>query len=151
MSPALNGSPAIRHFKHSDAIEIRNGITFDFYLGLSNISSTPHLFQVGIVPCTDRCRHIPQEVVNMMFPVRHLICSVNYLVCLLLTRRTSLGFMVYNKLPCLRPHPQTWVVTDHKSQTVTLLHNHNPHSCTFLQVELEVAQCGTYLVSDEHR
>ena len=37
MSPALNGSSAIlsiRRFEGSDAIEIRNGITFDFYTGL---------------------------------------------------------------------------------------------------------------------
>ena len=37
MSPTLNGSSAIRHFKHSNAIEIRNRITFDFYTGLSHI------------------------------------------------------------------------------------------------------------------
>ena len=34
MSPALNGSSAIRHFKGSDAIEIRDRITLDFYTGL---------------------------------------------------------------------------------------------------------------------
>ena len=34
MSPALNGSSAIRHFKHSNAIETCDGITFDFYRGL---------------------------------------------------------------------------------------------------------------------
>ena len=32
MSPALNGSLVIQHFKHSNAIEIRNGIAFDFYI-----------------------------------------------------------------------------------------------------------------------
>ena len=37
MSPALNESSAIWRFKGSDAIEIREGITFDFYTGL------PHL------------------------------------------------------------------------------------------------------------
>ena len=37
MSPALNGSSAIRRFEGSDAIEIRNGITFDFYTGLPHI------------------------------------------------------------------------------------------------------------------
>ena len=37
MSPALNGNSAIRHFKHSDAIEIRDGIIFDFYMGLSHM------------------------------------------------------------------------------------------------------------------
>ena len=34
MSPALNGSSAIRRFEGSDVIEIRDGITFDFYTGL---------------------------------------------------------------------------------------------------------------------
>ena len=37
MSPTLNGSSAVRHFKHRNAIEIRNGITFDFYTGLPHI------------------------------------------------------------------------------------------------------------------
>ena len=39
MSPALNGSSAIWCwcFKHSNVIRIRNGITFDFYTGLSYI------------------------------------------------------------------------------------------------------------------
>ena len=37
MSPALNGSSAIRRFKHSDVLEIRNGIIFDFYMGLPHI------------------------------------------------------------------------------------------------------------------
>ena len=39
MSPALNGSLAIQRFERSDAIEIRDGITFDFYTGLSHILS----------------------------------------------------------------------------------------------------------------
>ena len=37
MSPALNGSSAIRCFEGSDAIEMRDGITFDFYTGLPHI------------------------------------------------------------------------------------------------------------------
>ena len=37
MSPTLNGSSAIRCFKHSDAIKIRDGITFDFYTGLPHV------------------------------------------------------------------------------------------------------------------
>ena len=39
MSPTLNGSSAIRCFKRSDAIKIRDGITFDFYTGLSHIDT----------------------------------------------------------------------------------------------------------------
>ena len=37
LSPALNGSSEIRHFECSDAIEIRNGIIFDFYTGLTHM------------------------------------------------------------------------------------------------------------------
>ena len=37
MSPTLNGSSAIQHFEGSDAIEIRDGITFDFYTGLPQL------------------------------------------------------------------------------------------------------------------
>ena len=40
MSPALNGSSAIRRFEGSDAIEIRDGITFDFYMGLPHVHCT---------------------------------------------------------------------------------------------------------------
>ena len=42
MSPALNGSSAIRCFERSDAIEIRDGITFDFYTGL------PHMVNLTV-------------------------------------------------------------------------------------------------------
>ena len=43
MSPALNGSSAIRRFERSDAIKIRDGITFDFYMGL------PHMYICYII------------------------------------------------------------------------------------------------------
>ena len=38
MSPALNGNSAIRRFEGSNVIEIRDGISFDFYRGL------PHMY-----------------------------------------------------------------------------------------------------------
>ena len=38
-APPLNGSSAIWRFKHSNAIEVHDGITFDFYTGL------PHMVQ----------------------------------------------------------------------------------------------------------
>ena len=41
MSPALNGSSALQRFERSNAIEIRNGIMFDFYPGL------PHIYIYG--------------------------------------------------------------------------------------------------------
>ena len=46
MSPTLNRSSAIWHFKGSVAIEIRYGITFDFYTGL------PYMFNCNLVVFT---------------------------------------------------------------------------------------------------
>jgi len=44
MSPTLNRSSVLQCFKHRSAIEIRNGIMFDFYPGL------PHMYvQVQLV------------------------------------------------------------------------------------------------------
>ena len=43
MSPTLNRSSAIRHFKRSNANEIRYGITFDFYTGLPHIHAEAYL------------------------------------------------------------------------------------------------------------
>ena len=37
MSPAFNGSSVIRRFEGSNAIEIRDGITFDFFTGLPHV------------------------------------------------------------------------------------------------------------------
>ena len=39
MSPTLNGSSVLQCFEHSNAIEIRNGIMFDFYPGLPQIEN----------------------------------------------------------------------------------------------------------------
>ena len=49
MSPALNGSSAIRRFECSNVIEIRDGITFDFYMGL------PHLDFIAVSQWAIRC------------------------------------------------------------------------------------------------
>jgi len=37
MSPALNGSSAIQHFKRGNTVETHNGIMFDFYPGLPHM------------------------------------------------------------------------------------------------------------------
>ena len=50
ISPALNRSSAIRRFEGNDAIEIRDGITFDFYTGLPHIIL--HEIFVSIIMCT---------------------------------------------------------------------------------------------------
>ena len=39
MSPTLKGSSAIQRFERSDAIEIRDGITFNFYTGLPHVQN----------------------------------------------------------------------------------------------------------------
>ena len=64
MSAALSGSSVIRHFERSDAIEIRDGITFDFYAGLPHIhsqSNVQHCITVCIrytsLPMIRRNRH----------------------------------------------------------------------------------------------
>ena len=56
MSPVLNGSSAIRHFKHSNAIEIRDRITFDFYTGLYNYHHSTKLYwKISRVCCRLYC------------------------------------------------------------------------------------------------
>ena len=42
MSPTLNGSTALQRFERGNAVEIHNGIMFDFYLGL------PHLYNLMV-------------------------------------------------------------------------------------------------------
>ena len=37
MSPALNGSTALQHFERGNAVEIHNGIMFNFYPGLPHM------------------------------------------------------------------------------------------------------------------
>ena len=37
MSPTLNGSTALQRFEHGNAVKVRNGIMFDFYLGLPHV------------------------------------------------------------------------------------------------------------------
>ena len=41
MSPALNKSSALECFECSNVIKIRNGIVFDFYLGLPHMYAKP--------------------------------------------------------------------------------------------------------------
>ena len=47
MSPALNGSSAILRFERSDAIEICDGITFDFYTGLPHIGPRMEIWEIS--------------------------------------------------------------------------------------------------------
>ena len=49
MSAALHGSSAILRFERSDAIEIRDGITFDFYTGLPQMSTNPLCYEQYVI------------------------------------------------------------------------------------------------------
>ena len=51
MSPALNGNAALERFECSNAVEIHNGIMFDFYPGLScsNVYVQKQLVQKQLV------------------------------------------------------------------------------------------------------
>ena len=47
MSPALNGSAALQRFKCGNAVEIHNGIMFDFYPGLPHMELRNSIFKLG--------------------------------------------------------------------------------------------------------
>ena len=47
MSPALNGSTALQRFEHNNAVDIRNGIMFDFYPGLPHVYTIHSSIAVG--------------------------------------------------------------------------------------------------------
>ena len=54
MSPILYGSSSLQFFKHSNAIKIHNGITFDFYTRLSHVSADViHHKSCSFCPFTD--------------------------------------------------------------------------------------------------
>ena len=48
LSPALNGSSEIRHFERSGAIEIRDGIIFDFYTGLPHVLELKKEYKLAV-------------------------------------------------------------------------------------------------------
>ena len=92
MSSALNRSSAIWRFEGSNAIEIRDGITFDFYTGL------PHMLNVTTPYLLQRCRS--QNVVKMV------VCSCPAVVDLNIVRpdlKFQLGFTVKDGVVRSRP------------------------------------------------
>ena len=58
MSPTLNGSSAIRRFKGSDVIKIRDGITIDFYTELPHVHVDPPKVLYGIHTCRPSFEHL---------------------------------------------------------------------------------------------
>ena len=111
MSPALNGSPAIWCFECSDAIEIRNGIIFDFYTGLPhNMKGTevPNPRRSSACDCTCVLTRIDHCLVNnrschacqmclVLFLYLCKVCSrVSSEALLLVLRTLSLSFPTNN-------------------------------------------------------
>ena len=64
MSPALNGISALQRFEHSNAIEIRNGIMFDFYPGLPYMSNSLYMYANWINLLVTK----KIKVVNVVYP-----------------------------------------------------------------------------------
>ena len=63
MSPTLKGISALEHFERDNEIKIRNGIMFDFYLGLL------HVHMVLIVA---QHRHVTTHQVGKGNPIREI-------------------------------------------------------------------------------
>ena len=94
MSSALNGSSALQHFKPGNTVEIRNGIMFDFYLGLPQmvllliqLSSMPpgpqHVLISNFLPYFRNslvaqwlCPHLKANVPVILKPL-HCLCMKN--------------------------------------------------------------------------
>ena len=57
ISPTLNGSSALQCVKLGDAPEIRNGIIFDFYLGLPHIHVVKYIDSDNIAQAVQLSKH----------------------------------------------------------------------------------------------
>ena len=75
MSPALNESSAMRCFECSDAIEIRDGITFDFCTGL------PHVLTIRFHNTKTMC-HCMGHIIVWVWQVLTRSQSEVVLVCM---------------------------------------------------------------------
>ena len=85
MSPTLNGSSAIQCFKRSNAIKIRDGITFDFYMRLPHIL----LYCVVYVKNAWHIRYICKQIISEMFILRLCFYWHNYII---ITVKQNCGF-----------------------------------------------------------
>ena len=104
MSPALNRSSALQHFK------IRNPSTFDFYLDCHTWTIVQLLRNRWAIIFI-----LSQEVVEMMFHINYAVYSVNYLVFICTPKTTRLNHIeslikVFSNQP-LSPIPDCCVIT----------------------------------------
>ena len=68
----LNESSAIRRFEGSDAIKIRDGITFDFYTGLLHIILLP-LMAMNFALCHERACMCCVNI-TFIFEGKYIVC-----------------------------------------------------------------------------
>ena len=81
MSPALNGSSAIRHFKHSNANEICNRITLDFYTVLPHMSHVGDVLWMYVCVYLDMCMCACAVYLDMCMCV-HVLCVLHVDMCM---------------------------------------------------------------------
>ena len=77
MSPAFNSSPVLQHLERGNAVEIRNGITFDFYLGLPHLLSTVTLWSY----CTLEIFQYTNKVVRLADGFIEEMCQCSQKYC----------------------------------------------------------------------
>ena len=68
MSPALNGSSVVWRFERSNAIEICDGIIFNFYTELSNVIQTVLWLKFPSVCMRYSSPHLPVTPAQLMRP-----------------------------------------------------------------------------------
>ena len=142
MSPALNGSSMLERFKQSNASEIRNGVMFNFYLGLPHIHIYQHI-------------HTPHDPSPLLHSPTHLsllhthhththIHSPTYTHIHTHTPTTHLPTHTHAFHPHPHPHTHTHIITHlptphafdpHPHPPPTRTHTHQPyllhtHTCT---------------------
>ena len=73
MSPTLNGSTALQCFERGNAVEIRNGIMFDFYPGLPHmLTSGLWQLKVATIPVLSYFIHLELLNIDIDFTLRAL-------------------------------------------------------------------------------
>ena len=114
MSPTVNGSSALQRFERSNAIEIRNGIMFNFYPGLPHI-----ILSIYVTARNTTCCHtffhqpnITKSWTNIdLYPKCR---NILYSVCLSARvvdnpAKRSHGIRTYNKYAKLRHLPRVLI------------------------------------------
>ena len=77
MSPTLNGSSALQRFEHGNAVEVRNRIMFNFYLGLPQMFVACNIMQLHTYMYIDTCKHVHTHMLTHAYPCKVQCPSIN--------------------------------------------------------------------------